>query len=134
MKNKITEIIQILLAVLIILTPKFIAPVCSFNPDKGEKPMKCVHMGNGVFSIGIALLIILVINFLIKHDAIKLGMQIAISIMSAMTIYIAKFGIGGCKFHSMRCQSKTIPLIIILCSIMIVLSLREMQTKYKKLY
>lgn len=122
MKNKIIDIIQLIVGFLIMLAPKYIAPVCPYDASSGEKPMKCFHMGNAVTTIGMALVVILVINILIKNDAIKLGIQIGIALLSGSAIYVSKWGIGGCMHAHMSCQMKTIPTVMILGCIMIALS------------
>ena len=122
MKEKVLDIVQLLIGIALVLTPKFIAPVCPYDHGSGNPPMKCFHMGNAVFTLGSALVFILIVNILIKNDAVKLGLQVGIGILSLCAIYISKWGIGGCMHHDMSCQARTIPTVLLLGGIMVVLA------------
>lgn len=114
--KKILKILQLIVAVIFALVPKFIAKPCKVMP--GKMPMKCFHMSNAVTVIAVTIVILLIIAYIIKEEKIQLGINIAVPILAIDSFLLAKVIIGGCQHAGACCQMKTIPAICI-CSIVL---------------
>ncbi len=118
-KSRIFAIVFFILGVLIHLTPRIIAPVCA--PMKDGSFMKCHWTGEGLFYTGIVMILMAVIHFLMKSEAVKLGISMASVLVGIYALLLPTHIIGTCKMHTMACNVGTKP-VIILVSVLYILA------------
>ena len=120
-KSRMFAIVFFVLAVIVHLTPKLIAPVCA--PMEDGSFMKCHWTGEGVFYVGIVMILMSVIHFLIKSEAVKLGISIASVLVGLYAILLPTHIIGTCKMHTMACNTSTKPVVLLVSSIYVLVNL-----------
>ena len=113
MKKNILEKISLILAIILLLVPKYIAPVC--QPKEDGSHMSCFYSGNMVMKLDVFIIIILVIMNLVKKlKVIKILGSIATIVLSAL-VYMIPHGLTGleneighsygvCRMDTMLCR------------------------------
>lgn len=131
MKNKVLDFVQLILSIILILTPKLIAPVCHYDIHSHEAPMKCFYMGETVIFISGAIVFLMLIKCFIKNEDINTGLHISNIVILLCVMYISKIGIGGCSHSMMSCQASTIPTVMTICIITAIFSLGKIINYFK---
>lgn len=119
--KKIVAILIVILGVVMLLIPKYIAPVCPIHD--GGPIMKCHWMGQAVMGLGSLIAILGVLIFVVKDLKMAKAFSISTGLVSGLAISISTHLIGGCSHHHMSCRMHTIPAVAIVGGILVVLSL-----------
>lgn len=112
MKNKyVVGALLLVLGLLIAIGPQKIFPVCEFNP---EKPMKCNWMGKAEIGVGAAIALIGVLQMVMDHAKVRMGLSMAAVPMGLVTLLLPTKLIGVCMNQHMRCVTLTRPALLML--------------------
>ncbi|MBQ1250088.1 MAG: DUF4418 family protein [Clostridia bacterium] len=112
MKNKyVVGALLLVLGLLIAIGPQKIFPVCEFNP---EKPMKCNWMGKAEIGVGAAIALIGVLQMVMDHAKVRMGLSMAAVPMGLLTLLLPTKLIGVCMNVHMRCVTLTRPALLML--------------------
>ncbi len=139
LKNKIIKIIQLIISIVITLTPFVIFPVCAGVLPNGTH-MKCYHSGMFVTALGAFVTILLIINLFTKKKVYSYILNfiviIATSLMYMVPHQVIKLGdkmklgweVGFCRMAMkngkvMTCFTQTKPALNILIPTMILVSI-----------
>lgn len=121
MKGKnIVAILIVILGVVMLLIPQFIAPVC---PIHDGHIMKCHWMGQAVIGLGCVVAVLGLLMLISKESKVAAAFSISAALVSGLAIAVSTHLIGGCSHHHMSCQMHTIPAVTIVGGILLVLGL-----------
>lgn len=121
MKGKnIVAILIVILGVVMLLIPQFIAPVC---PIHDGHIMKCHWMGQAVVGLGALIGLLGLLMLVVKDKKMAAAFSISAALVSGLAIAVSTHLIGGCSHHHMSCQMHTIPVVTIVGGILVVLGL-----------
>ncbi len=100
------------LALLIVLTPGGLLPICPLKADGGY--MKCHWMGQAVRGCGALGASIALFFMFVRNRAVAYGLALA-NLPLALLIFALAFRlIGGCKMHTMSCNLYVRPAVYLL--------------------
>lgn len=121
---------SLIAAILYIMVPRYIFPVCA---DNGPLIMKCIRTAQAETGVGISLILICGIFFgkpLIRRKKIAAGLIILLSILGTAIPIIL---IGVCPGHRMPCRMGTQPALLLLSFVLFIIAAYHMRklTGYK---
>ncbi len=139
LKNKLINIISVIVSLVITLTPFVLFPVCSGTLPNGSH-MKCYYTGIFVTALGAVMTLILLINLLSKKKICSYSSYILAIVFSSLMYIVPhqviklgdkmKLGweVGFCRMAMkdgkvMTCFTKTAPALNILIPTMILISI-----------
>ncbi|MDO4754325.1 MAG: DUF4418 family protein, partial [Bacillota bacterium] len=108
----------LILAVILILLPDYIAPVCH-----GGKVMKCHYMGQANKGAGIGLMLVGAMLLFVKNKEMARGIGVGGILLSLLAVANSAFLIGGCSAPMMSCNTKNIPATYMVCGVLILVQL-----------
>ncbi|AYV95124.1 hypothetical protein A2U10_09975 [Fusobacterium necrophorum subsp. funduliforme] len=115
MKKNIFEKLGILLSILLLLIPKWIAPICPGMKEDGTH-MGCFYSGNLVMKIAVMIMILCILMIVLsKYKYLRLLGSALVIVLSAFS-YLIPHGMthmhnemgkpyGFCKMESMACRA-----------------------------
>ncbi len=119
-KRQIFGFLYMVIGVLLILAPNYLATVCP--PKDDGHFMKCRWMGNSVMALGAVIIIGAIIFILLKEDSVAKGMIFSNIIIGIVTLLMPLKIIGCCKMPTMHCNTHTKPMVILLSGLYILLN------------
>ena len=119
MREKVFGAVFALLGLLVILTPRYILPVCEF---KGFKPMHCSEAAHFELYAGLALIGIGLGAAFLRGRAAGLVLGLLAAAAGAAVIYIPQ-ATGFCKSPMMPCHYGAVPALRLLGGITILAGL-----------
>ncbi len=133
-KKNIFNIINIVLSLVLLLTPNVLFPICSGLNPMG-KPMKCYYSGKAILIIAIVMLIVSVLAVLINKKVFNYLAYIVVTVGASLSYMIPKriieighkelngWECGLCSKPDMSCLSTTLPAITVILVIFILINL-----------
>lgn len=118
MKNRVFGILLFITGIFLILTPRYILPVCEFS---GLSKMVCSYTGMAEMFVGGIILSIAIGTFFSKSLE-TLRWLMFVSLVSAMSVILMPNAIGYCKSPSMPCYYGTVPMLRVLGGILTAIS------------
>ncbi len=106
MKNKAFGAAVLALGLLIVLTPRFILPVCEYA---GKQRMLCTYTG--------------IAEVFFSKAKETLGWLMLVSAVSGIFVIVLPGAIGYCKSLSMPCNYGTVPMLRLMGGLLIAVSL-----------
>lgn len=116
-KKLYAGISQIVLGILIAITPQTFAHVCAVK----ETPMACHYTAQAALGIGIVIVALGIVGLLVS-DQTRAGLDLANAVLGVLTIAVPTVLIGVCKGAMMRCHMVTLPTLIVLGVLLAVLA------------
>ncbi len=133
-KQNIFHIINIILGLIVALTPFQLFPVCTMESEMGG-PMKCYWSGKAMVYIGIAMLVISLVSLLLNKKFVNYISYILVAV-SGTLIYliptrVIKIGekvvdgweCGLCGMPMMSCNTTTMPAIKTIMIIVLIVNI-----------
>lgn len=133
-RKNIFNIINIVLSLVLLLTPKVLFPVCSGLNPMG-KPMKCYYSAKAILIISIIMIIISVVALLLNKKAFNYIAYILIIVGASLSYMIPKriieighkeidgWECGLCSMPNMSCLHTTLPALTVILIIFILVNI-----------
>lgn len=115
----VLSIIQIVLGFFMSFGVKFIFHACTAMEDS-SKP--CVDAQNAIFALGIAILVMAVLQLIFRKPGERAGLFAGMTICAIMAVILPKNLISLCMMPDMHCLSVMYPAVIAFGIITIVIS------------
>lgn len=123
MKNRwIIGILFVVLGAIIAVGPHTFFHACEGLLADG-RPMKCHWTAMSSTGIGTSIALIGIISIMFKQEQIRMAFSIANAVLGALVIAFATALIGVCPTVSMPCHMLTRPILCVISSILIIISL-----------
>ncbi len=119
MKHRVFGIVLFILAVLVLLTPRYILPVCEFT---GKQRMACSYMGFAEMFVGLIALST-AMGVFVSKTAEALGLLMLVSGVSGVSVIFMPRVLGYCKNPDMPCNYGTVPMLGLLGGLLILVSI-----------
>jgi len=119
MKNKAFGAAVLALGLLIVLTPRFILPVCEYA---GKQRMLCTYTGIAEMFLG-GIVLTAGIGVFFSKAAGALGWLMLVAAVSGVFVIVLPGAIGYCKSPSMPCNYGAVPMLRLLGGLLIAVSL-----------
>ncbi len=132
-KKNIFHIVNIILGLVVALTPFQLFPVCTGEAPMGG-PMKCYWSGKAIVIIGIAMLVLSILSLLLNKKLMNYISFILVAVLGSMIYLIPtrviKLGdkkidgweCGMCMKPTMTCLMTTLPAIKVLMVVIIIVN------------
>ena len=108
----ILDVVLCVLSAVLCFGTKFLFHACAPKEDGGW--MTCHWAEQTVFGLGITLLILSILTFVFKDGKTKSGVQISMTVISALTLFVPNHLIKLCMMPDMRCHSVMKPSVMII--------------------
>lgn len=119
MKNRLTGIIFIILGGVLAAGPRTIFPVCEVHMDM---VMTCNWTAQAELGIGIVIALLGVLLVVIRSNQVKIGLSLGIILNGLLSILVPTVIIGVCEGKHMACHSLTLPVLVIIGSIIVIIA------------
>ena len=103
---------QLIIALLVILIPVIIFPVCSSMVETASGaavPMRCHYLKMTAVTVGIMLIVIALVRLFSESGATELGLKVLQFVGGITVILLPNVLIGACKSSTMACKIGTTP-------------------------
>ncbi len=133
-KKNIFHIVNIILGLVVALTPFQLFPVCTMKSEMGG-PMKCYWSGKAMVYIGIAMLIISLVSLLLNKKTLNYISYLLVAVLGTLIYLIPtrviKIGdkmvdgweCGLCGMPMMSCITKTMPAVKIIMIVVLIVNI-----------
>ncbi|MBI4823300.1 MAG: DUF4418 family protein [Nitrospirae bacterium] len=118
MKNRVFGTVLFIVGGSVLLTPKYILPVCEFT---GKSRMACTYMGVSEMFLG-GIILSIAIGVFFSKSTETLRWLMFVSFISALSVILIPEAIGYCKSPSMPCNYGTVPMLRLLGGILAIIS------------
>lgn len=119
MKNRVIGGMLLALALLVVLTPRYIFPVCEYL---GKDRMLCTYTGWGEMLLG-AVLIAVAVGALMSRTPDALRWLMFVALVGGVVVYAFPSVIGFCRSPQMPCHYGTVPVLRLIGVLMVILSI-----------
>ncbi|MDP2168013.1 MAG: DUF4418 family protein [Thermodesulfovibrionales bacterium] len=118
MKQKIFGFILFLLGLFVVLSPRYILPVCEFT---GKHRMACTYTANAELFMGFLMLSIAAgVFFSVSADALRWLMFVALA--AGVSVILIPEVLGYCPSPQMPCRYGAVPMLRLLGGLTVILS------------
>ena len=117
MERKTAGLASLLAAILLVLGPQYLFPVC----PAGEKIMKCFWTARAEIAAAIVLAVIGALQIARSANAGLRDLCLVSAAASAAAAALPAFLIGGCRMPQMACRASAFPAIYAVCAANIIL-------------
>lgn len=120
-KNRILGLVLFLLGALVILSPRYILPVCEFTKS-GHQLSSCSYMARAEMTLGFLIASVSVAAFISKSaEALRWLMFIAFFI--SVAVLALPHILGYCASPQMPCNYGTVPMLRLLGGLILIISI-----------